>query len=115
MDSQRKKELSNAYKNRRPEMGVLSFRCVPTGEAFLLAAADLPAKINRVRFQLSAGNCPNQKLQALWKQYGEENFEIQTVKRLEYKDPAEDHAEELDILLELCLLEDPNASKYQGS
>ena len=66
MDIKRRKELLSAYKNRHPEMGVISFQCRTTGEAFLTIAADTTARLNRVRFQLSAGQCPNKRLQELW-------------------------------------------------
>lgn len=109
MDSNRKRELRDAWKNRRPEMGVISFHCGPADETFLTAASDIPAKCSRLRFQLSAGNCPNRRMQALWDQYGEDAFSIQVVKHLEYDDPAEDHEEELELLCDLCLLEQPKA------
>ena len=90
-------------------MGVISFQCCTTGEVFLTIAADTTAKLNRVRFQLSAGQCPNKRLQELWTQYGEDDFELGVVKVLEYDDPTEDHTEELETLFELCLLEKPKA------
>lgn len=34
MDMKRRKELVEIYKNRHPEMGVISYRCKETGEAF---------------------------------------------------------------------------------
>ena len=111
MDIKRKQDLLDAWKNRRPEMGVISFQCKATGETFLTTATDIPAKFNRIRFQLSAGNCPNKRLQELWAQYGEDAFELQVVKRLEYDDPNEDHQEELDTLFELCLLENSKARR----
>lgn len=111
MDIKRKKELLESYKNRRPDMGVISFQCSKTGETFLAPAADIPARFNRIRFQLSAGNCPNKHLQELWTQYGEDAFALQIVKQLEYDDAKEDHTEELETLFELCLLENPNASR----
>lgn len=109
MDIKRRKELLSAYKNRHPEMGVISFQCCTTGEAFLTIAADTTARLNRVRFQLSAGQCSNKRLQELWTQYGEEDFEFGVAKTLEYDDPMEDHTEELETLYELCLLENPQA------
>ena len=111
MDIKRKQDLLDAWKNRHPEMGVISFQCNATGEAFLTTSMDIPAKFNRIRFQLSAGNCPNKRLQELWAQYGEDAFELQVVKRLEYDDPNEDHQEELDTLFELCLLENSKARR----
>ena len=103
--------LLEAYLDRHPEMGVISFRCVITDEIFLTTAADIPAKFNRLRFQLSSGNCPNKRLQGLWEQYGEDAFVLQVVKRLEYDNSNEDHGKELETLYELCLLEVPTASR----
>lgn len=111
MDIKRKQELLEAWKNRRPEMGVIAIRCGAADETFLTTATDIPAKFNRIRFQLSAGNCPNKSLQKLWQQYGEEGFDFQVVKLLEYDDPNENHEEELEALCELCLLENSKARR----
>lgn len=111
MNLKRKKELLEAYKNRHPEMGVISFRCCTTDEIFLTPALDAKAKFNRICFQLSAGNCPNKRLQELWAQYGKDAFELCIAKRLEYDDPAKDHTGELEILYELCQLENPRARR----
>ena len=92
-------------------MGVISFQCRTTGEAFLTIASDTTARLNRVCFQLSAGQCPNKRLQELWTRYGEDDFEFGVVKTLEYDDPMEDHTEELETLCELCLIENPQAQR----
>lgn len=47
MDTKRKKELLQQWKNRRPEMGVISFRCKKTGESFLGISKDTKADFNR--------------------------------------------------------------------
>lgn len=111
MDSKRKKELLAAYHDRRPEMGVISFRCSETDETFLTVATDIPAKFNRILFQLSAGNCPNRRLQELWTRYGEAAFERQVVKRLEGEDSSEDYNEKLEMLYEEYILENPKAAR----
>ena len=111
MDTKRRKELLTAYKDRRPEMGVISFRCRTAGEVFLTPASDTAAKFNRIRFQLSAGQCPNKRLQSLWSQHGEDDFELRVVQSLEYDDPAEDHADELETLCQICLAENPQAKR----
>jgi len=111
VDSKRRKELLSQYKDRHPEMGVISFKCHTTDEAFLTIASDTTAKFNRIRFQLSTGQCPNKQLQALWTQYGENDLELRVVNCLEYDDPAEDHTEELETLCELCLIENPQAKR----
>lgn len=59
MDINRKKELMEAYKNRRPEMGVVSVRCLATGESFLGASSDTRATMNGIRVKLNGGLYPN--------------------------------------------------------
>ncbi len=111
MDKSQKKALAEEWKNRRPEMGVISLRCRETGETFLGTAKDTKAGFNSIRAKLSGGLHPNKRLQELWKQYGEEGFQLSVAAVLEYEDPAEDHTEELETLRALCLEENPGASK----
>ena len=111
MTTEKRKQLKDAYRDRHPEMGVLFFRCTPTSETFLMSATDIPAKFNHLRFQLADGLCPNKCLQELWKEYGEAAFETGTVKTLKYDDPNADHTEDLELLLELCLLDDPSSQR----
>ena len=54
MNNQRKRELKEAYRTSRPPMGVLSFRCAPTGESFLLASRNIPGDTNGVTFKLNS-------------------------------------------------------------
>jgi hypothetical protein len=111
MDPNRKKELLEAYKHRRPEMGVISYRCKETGEAFLGISKDTKASFNGTNVRLTAKMHPNKRLQELWNKYGQEGFELSVVKVLKYKDPHEDHSEKLESLREQCLAEDSNARK----
>ena len=111
MDKAQKKALTEEWKNRRPEMGVISLRCKETGETFLGPAGDTQAGFNSIRAKLNGGLHPNKRLQELWKQYGEEGFDLTVAAVLEYEDPLEDHTEELETLRDLCLAEDPKAVK----
>jgi hypothetical protein len=109
MDIQRKKELIEEWKNRHPEMGVISFLCKETGESFLGISKDTKADINSNRFKLSTGNHPNKRMQELWNQYNEDGFEWNVLKVLKYEDPREDHTVKLEELRELCLADVPQA------
>ena len=111
MVTERKKELLNAYKDRRPEMGVISIRCKATGEAFLGVSKDTKADFNSNRAKLSMGSHPNKRLTALWEQYGEEGFEWSVLKTLDYENPGDDHTAELEKLREQCMAEDGKAVK----
>lgn len=64
MDTDKKKELRAAYKERPREAGVVFVTCGATGEMFLADVVDAPAAFNRMRFQLSSGLYPDKRLQA---------------------------------------------------
>jgi hypothetical protein len=111
MDIKRKKQLIEEYENRKPEMGVISFNCVTTKEAFLGISRDIPADFNSNRFKLSANWHPNKRLQELWNQFGESSFELSVPKILKYEDPKADHTDKLEKLYEICLLDNPTARR----
>ncbi len=111
MDRQRKKELLAAYRERRPEMGVIALRCEATGETFLGISQDIPAGFNSIRMKLESGYHPNRHLLDLWKQYGQAGFTFSVARTLKYDDPAADHTAELEALREKCMAEDAKARK----
>ena len=111
MDTKRKKELLQQWKNRHPEMGVISFRWKKTGGSFLGISKDTKADFNSNRFKLSGGMHPNKRLAELWNQFGEEGFELSVVKILKYENPDDDHTDELEKLREQCFITDTKARK----
>lgn len=111
MDRKRKKQLLEAYANRRPEMGIISFRSAVTGETFLGISKDTRADFNSNRCKLSANRHPNKRLQELWNQHGEHNFELSVIQVLKYEDPRADHTEELEKLLIRCLESNSDARR----
>ena len=90
-------------------MGVLEMRCLATGERFLIASRDPRATENGLVARFDGGSHPNKRLQALWNKHGRGEFAF--VEELEYDDAREDHTEELQALLELCLEEHPEAKR----
>lgn len=111
MDKTKKKELVSDYKERHPEMGVVSVTCLETGETFYDTTRDAKNWFNRHRFELEGGNHRNRRLQELWKEYGEAGFELATVSELDYDEPAEVGRRDLKELLDLCLMENPQVRK----
>ncbi|WP_180994511.1 GIY-YIG nuclease family protein [Clostridium sp. chh4-2] len=111
MDIKRKKELLTEWKNRNPEMGVISFRCKCTGQSFLGISKDTKADYNSNHFKLLMGGHPNKRMQELWNRCGEDTFEYAVLKVLKYDDPKADHKDELEALREKCLAADPQAEK----
>lgn len=111
MNTERKKQLMMEYKNRRPEMGVISLTCKATGEAFLGTSEDTKIAFNSISARLSGLSHPNKRLQELWNKYGPEGFEQKVIRVLKYEDPGEDHTAELEKLRAECLEADEKAVK----
>lgn len=111
MDKTQKKAMVAEWKERHPEMGVVSVKCTATGEQFYEATRDTATWFNRHRFQLNWKHHRNKRLQELWNRYGENGFALAVVSDLEYEEPDEVGADELRELLKLCLLENPEAKK----
>lgn len=111
MDTNRKKELREAYKERELEMGVFFVTCTESGQTYFGATKNIPAGFNRAQFQLNSGMHPNKKLQEAWDRLGEEAFEFGVVQYLETVDSKDDYAEDLETLLDLCLTENPEAER----
>lgn len=111
MNMKRRKELLEEYKNRCPQMGVISYRCKQTGDVFLGISNDTRADFNSLNFKLTMNGFPNKPLQELWNKYGKEGFEISVIKELKYDDPNEDQTIKLEILREQCFESNPKARK----
>lgn len=112
MDPKRKKQLMEEYKNRKPEMGVISFKCIATGESFLGASTDTKADFNSNKAKLGFNSHPNKYMQKLWNENGGiDGFELSVIEVLKYEDPKEDHREELEELRDICLGENTKARK----
>lgn len=111
MDSQKRKQLREEYKNRRPEMGIISFRCKETNQTFLGISTDTKADFNSNMVRLKYNVHPNKTLQKLWNQYGSDGFELSVVARLKYDNPQDDHRKKLEALREECFQQCPQATK----
>lgn len=103
MDEKRKKELLLEYKNRKPEKGIISYRCKETNESFLMASNDTKVSFSSTSAKLSMNYHPNKRLLELWNKYGAEGFELTVLKVLKYEDPNEDYSKKLDSMLVECL------------
>lgn len=79
MDKQRRREIANAYKEKKVVQGVYAVRCAPTGETWLGLSRNLGAQQNSIWFSLRMGSNSNKPMQAAWKEHGEAGFELSTV------------------------------------
>lgn len=103
MDEERKREVIRDWKLRKPDYGVISFRCKATGDEFLAQTSDTKRAFNRHLFQLDATMHPNKRLQKLWDEHGRDGFDLTVAAELDYDDPSADQSRALEKLLEHCL------------
>jgi hypothetical protein len=81
-----RKELQRQYKETPRPVGVYRVRNIRSGRWLLGASVDVPAMLNRQRFQLDAGSHPSPALQRDWKELGAEAFVFETLDLLELPD-----------------------------
>ena len=111
MDANRRRELMAEYAHRKPEMGVISFKCKATGQSFIGISKDTRADFNGNRIKFKTNTHPNKALLALWKEHGEDGFEFSVLETLKYEDPHEDHTDELEKMRAKIMANMPEAVK----
>jgi hypothetical protein len=87
MDKARKKELTDAYKERKPSPGIFAVRCTASGEAWVGKASEVWRKQSGLWFQLRTGGFPNKEMQAAWNAYGEAAFAFEVVEEIGDENP----------------------------
>jgi hypothetical protein len=99
-----RRELTEAYKQNPPPMGVFQIRHVPSGRILVASAGNLPGIMNSHRFQLRSGSHPNKRLQAEWNLHGADDFAFEVLDQLTPADgPGVDWRSELASLEDLWL------------
>jgi hypothetical protein len=98
----RRRELSRQVRDAFPQMGVYAIRNVTTGTVLVAASRDVPAAMNRIRFELQRKGCRNHQLQQDWDHFGPGAFRFEALELVrEREDAVFDYAAELDTLLQL--------------
>src|ERR1700742_3218158 len=69
-----KRKLKKEYQQTHLPMGIFQVRNLANGKVLIGASLNLPAVLNREKFQLTLGGHPNKKLQAEWQEFGGDNF-----------------------------------------
>ena len=99
-----RRQAKLAYKLSHRSMGVFQIRNTVNQKIFIDSSLDMPAKINRHKFQLNAGNHPAKELQKDWNEKGQEQFEFEILEPvLTREDPAYDYRADLNFLENLWL------------
>ncbi len=99
-----RKARIRAYKEAPRPMGVFRVRNTVNGRSLIGTSVDVPAMLNRQRFQLVAGGHPDRALQQDWKDLGPAAFEFETLDTLDAsKEPGHDPAADLRTLERMWL------------
>lgn len=72
LDATEKRAMSRAFRDRTPDLGVYSVECDAIELIVLRAVRNLEAAMQRERFELRIGQHRDSRLQAVWRQYGEQ-------------------------------------------
>lgn len=99
-----RKAAIRAYKDTPRPAGVFCVRNLAEDRLYVGATADLPAALNRQRFQLDGGLHPHRELQADWRRLGADAFSLEVLDELEAPaDPGADRGADLEALHDLWL------------
>ena len=85
MEQKNRKELREAYKNRKVMGGVYVVRNSATGKTLVMSTTDLPGAVNRYAFARQTGGCFHPKLQKDLERCGKDAFSFETLEELEKK------------------------------
>ena len=114
MKPQNKKDLIEAYKQRKQIGGVYAVTNKATGKTLVLASAEIGGIQKRYEFAKATGGCFHPKLQHDAKTYGNDAFSFAVLETIERKDTQTDRefAEDLEVLLALWLEKYDPANVY---
>lgn len=100
------KQLKEAYKLKKFDIGVFQIRNIMNGKIFVGSSINLDAIWNRIKAELKFGGHRNEQLQADWKELGEENFSFEILYTIEQKDDDKvDYSKEVKKLEALFMEE----------
>ena len=102
-----KKELKDAYKEKKFQIGVFQIRNTLNNKIYIGSSTDLVAIWNRNRFQLNNGLHPNSNLQKEWIEFGQESFEYEILSEIKQDDKkTADYYQKEAKQLETMFIED---------
>lgn len=99
-----KSELKKNYKQSLQLMGIYQVKNLVNNKILIGSSKNLPARINRFKFELKYGTGGNKALIKDYINYGEENFVFEILDELKPKDDSGyDYTEDLKVLEEMWI------------
>ena len=87
MDRKRRKELQQAYVDRKQPIGVFALRNLASGEVWVGTSRNLDVQKNGLWARLAGGISANADVLASWKTFGEAAFSYEILEHIEETDP----------------------------
>jgi hypothetical protein len=87
MDKKRRKELQQAYAERKQPIGVFALRNSASGEVWVGASRNFDVQKNGLWVRLANGMSPNADVQTSWKKHGEAAFSYEILECIKDTDP----------------------------
>lgn len=114
MEPAGKKELINAYKQRKVVGCVYEIRCAGNGKCMVRQDGDAQRAGNRLEFAKKTGTCFLSALSGDWEKYGPDSFTFRILETLEKKETQTDRefAGDLQALGELLRENYPPEALY---
>lgn len=114
MDSSRKKELINAYKQKPKNGGVFTIRSTVNDKRWIECTQDLEGMKNRFEFSVSTNVPIHYCLQEDWKALGASTFVYEVLEALppQESEGADDYQQGLELLRDCLRQECPADKRY---
>lgn len=103
MDSGKRKELKNAYREKAAIGGIYRIQCSGNGRAWMKSTTNLAGQKNKFTFSVSINSCPEPTMQAEWMEYGAQSFSFTVLEEMKQKETQTERefADDVKALLEI--------------